>query len=292
MKRKSKDYLSLFLVAGKVCVYVIDNELIYLNDSTDAFSCPFKAYNLLLELFESGAEQVFPEELRRFFENGSKIGLDYCVLGAEDYHKFEYCIDFDLKVINKKKEVQLHNFEIRLPHGQKKCLQNKLIKLSVSDAFFILANCAVNGCRMYLETYESLDIYNLLNQITNLDSFKELMNDIPENAKLSYQFALAYLLYIKNELEKETIKPEIILRLSGAYVLALLAKIEPVKNFLLQMLDQLKEIQILTHNQKILYYTLSLIIQEKELKSQINSFYEFNVAIAHQLKNELLKEII
>ena len=83
---------------------------------------------------------------------------------------------------------------------------------------------------------------------------KPYEQDLP--IKLISNFCVEYLDYLKKSLNDGTILTIDILRTSGIGVLHLFSELQPVKTFILTMLDELQYFQSLPTKLKLVYYTL------------------------------------
>lgn len=290
MSKAKSENLPLFLHRGDFCIYVIDDKLIGFEKNSRENNSPFRAFNLLLELYENETtSKAIPADFHEIFTHASKIGLDYCLLGTMGQNFFSYCLDFSMEVNKKKKPVILSNFYLYVSTAQRDRLQDLEVQLSDKEAFYTFANICVTGCYLDFSTIDRYSSEEMFEKLLSDSTYGEKLHAYPANVLYACKFSIQYVNYIKKLLLEKKIQPEKLLAQSGGFLLALLADIPVVQEFIEKIMNKLAKEKVSSINEKIQYYTLINLVKKEPTYSKIKEFISKNKEKVIQLEQELLK---
>ncbi|MHA1304605.1 MAG: hypothetical protein ACTSPI_12985, partial [Candidatus Heimdallarchaeaceae archaeon] len=310
-------------------IYVINNKLLGGFPKSGAFNNGYstKAFYLLSELYNNPyTKKILPKSLEHFFEE-SKVkeikpvsSLYVYLLGWNDPNGYTTHMDLDIAILEEQdKDVILKDFTF---DGMPMDIQ---IPLTSYEAFILFANiCTSKLAENYIGIVSANDLcwnFEFLIKNNKLEHWDDLyqvrvqkmIDNHPKEARpiveKNYlenldvklwipEFSLYYLKYLREQLLAEKITPLEILRLSGAAVLMLLAiDNKPIENFIEQILEELKDLNHLSFNRQIMYYTFLELCKdklydpkkEKQILNRIDDFYKNNYAILHSIESKLDK---
>jgi len=291
----NKTFLPIFwFQAQPIEIYVVNNKLLGAYTGSGSFNNGYstRAFHILSKLFNHPhTKKDLPESLGLYFKESKVFGIKpvsplyVYLLGWEDpYMRSEY-MDLDIEIQEEQeKSVLLKDFTFNsMPMDLR-------IPLTSLEAFILFANI----CSSKMIDHFSGIIYD-----NDFDWNSYRFSEDFEKELWIKEFVLAYLKFIRKQLLEEKITPLEILRLSGAPVVSLLVKgTELVEKFIVQILEELKELDGLSFNRQIMYLTLLEICRDKfcydnkEIKvfDLINDFYRDNYAIIHTIKNRIDKQ--
>jgi hypothetical protein len=290
MSKAKTESLPLFLHRGDFCVYVIDDKLIGFEKNVGEDNTPFRAFNLLLELYENEITyKAIPEDFYEIFNPASKIGLDYCLLGKMGQNFFSYCLNFSMEINKKKKPVIFSDFYLYVSTSQRERLVDLKVYMSDKEAFHTLANICVTGCYQDFSTIDRYSSEEMFEKLLSDSSYGEKLHTYPSNVIYACKFSINYVNYIKQQLLGKKIKPEKLLQQSGAFLLALLADLEIVQEFISKIMNKIANEKVSSKNEKIQYFTLLNLVKKEPTYSKIKEFIAKNKEKFLQMENELLK---
>lgn len=290
MSKGKLENLPLFLHRGDFCIYVIDNKLIGFEKNVGEDNTPYRAFNLLLELYENeNTSKAIPDGFHEIFNYASKIGLDYCILGNMGQNFFSYCLDFKMEIDKKKKSITLCDFYLYVSSAQREKLSDLEVHLSDKEAFYILANICVIGCYQDFSTVDRYKSEEMFEKLLSDAAYGEKLHNYPTNVLHACKFSIQYVNYIKQQLIEKKIKPEKLLPQSGAFLLALLADIPVVQEFIEKIMNKIANEKTSSTNEKVLYYTLLNLVNKEPTYSRIKEFIAENKEKVLNLEKELLK---
>ena len=221
----------------------------------------------LRKYFEQTTSEEFPKHYKHFtqaFRYPGKTCNLFCLLDIDSTNSTEKPItikDFSFEGLLLKQTVTLHP----------------------QEAFYIFANICTNAfCRAVLP----------LNKIS-LE--KSLNQAIKQNELLSYNekissFAVDYLEYLVENFASGDLKPEFILRMSGARLLMALSYNESVSEFINKIILEITSNTNLTKTKKIIYSTLLLLLSKQPNTSKtIKNFYKTSLPLLKEMAAEIKK---
>lgn len=278
-------------------VYLVNNKLLRFQEHGGydrSFTRAF--YFLYLMNNDPKIDFVLPNKLYEYLKEDSKVHsiLGYPLIGETDYSI--YNIDLELKITtNEKFPVILQNIK------HHNTMLDDQISLSARDAFFLFSNICTNArCDSLRKILHQEGILELKIPFLKKGLRNEIFNrNIENNQKMAiseaYSFMLDYLVYLKEQLQENSISLEYILKLSGARVLAFLAEFEPRIVPICSMLDTLSNQNNLHINEKIVYYSLFEIYnfcinywrKDSELANKFNKLYYEKRAFMKSLKQDI-----
>jgi hypothetical protein len=279
------DDLPLFLHHGDMnTTYIINNNILGIENSGGLEeNNPFGSYNCLLKIFNSSVlEQTLPDKLTPFFADQSilKVYSNLGVLISSFGGQWDDSDALDIKLaINKEKEkpivVQylvyyIKTEFIKYPYD---------VALTPEEAFYIFSNLTVLGILSHIPILKPEELNSLKKVVYHKYELKEFatgwertLNQI--GITKAFEYPLAYLNYIREQLLKNELDLYKLLQLGGITTLYLLAEFPPVKEFIIEITTQLDNPN-LTLNQKIMFYTLlnefRYYAQEKYLSTDKDS---------------------
>jgi hypothetical protein len=261
MKFVDKDYIPLYLQMDEMTLcYIINNEVIGCTSGGMREHYPYNPYYILHKLFDSQiTRKAIPERFHQFFTKLSYLPEDfkkYQIIGStSDVH--HYTIILDLKT-SKSSSTPVEIFDIQFHWHSIKTTPRDSIYLTAQEAFLLFSNILANDqCMNYISAIDS----NKLSNFEELDVKKHL--DLYQSYPLKKYgkaftnlryFALDYMHYLKEMLLEEKITPYEISFYSGTKALAFFAHLDPVKEYVQHVLDNIEDPSNLSRNQKILYY--------------------------------------
>lgn len=259
------DDLPLFLHHGDMnTTYIINNNIIGIENSGGLEdNIPFGSYNCLLTMFNSSVlEQTLPDKLTPFFADQSilKVNSPLGVL-ISTFGPWAGTNVLDIKLaIDKDKEkpivVQYLVYYIRTEFIK----YPYEVALTPEEAFYIFSNLTVLGIFAHIPILKPEELNSLKKVVYHKYELKEFATGWERKLGQSgttkvFEYPLAYLNYIKEQLLKNELDLYKLLRLGGITTLYLLAEFPPVKEFIIEITTQLDNPN-LTLNQKIMFYTL------------------------------------
>lgn len=298
MQAVNESLLPLFIHQEEpLLIYVVNNKLLrfqeyggYNRSFTRAF------YFLYLMNNNPKVNFVIPNKLYEYLKEDSKVHsiLGYPLIGELDYSI--YNLSLELKITtNEKFPTILQNIK------HHNTMLDDQIGLSARDAFILFSNISTNArCDWFRKILRQEGILELKISFLKKALRNEIDNDnIENNRKMvtsnAYSFMLDYLDYLKEQLQKNNISLECILKLSGARVLAFLAEFEPRIVPICSILDTLSNQSNLHINEKIVYYSLFEIYnfsinywrKNSELANKFNQLYYEKRAFMKSLKQDI-----
>ena len=322
---EKEDFLPiLWFHEEPIMIYVINSKLIGSHiDTGYVFGNSGKpALNLLRQLYNSSTtRKSIPVDFHIFFHEQPAIELpkkDYSyVLGYRDPQAGIPYINFEISIMQKQANpVFFHNFTFK----------NEPIdvefNLSSNEAFLLLSNIVLSS--------NTRRFYEILWK-NNLDSIKEFIRDNtpekwlelffdylqnhhhrgPESLRSSLErsylhrekpeivqflFSVTYLNYLWTQIKDGSLSIKEILRLNGMLPLVyLMNDLPPVFDFLKEIMLELQNLEKLTENQKILYFTfleicrhrLSWFDQQEKSYQMLIDFYNTHPNIIKKLRTYL-----
>jgi len=286
--------IPFFAYLGKNSVILLNNELVGYSPVHSLTFNDFLIHNLLKKLYQSAEmRKIIPKELCDNFDFQS----DY--LHEERFHCLfgnnlgieKTCFAFSLRIDEKSRDIYLNNFS----YGNTPV--NQEVTLSFQDAFFSFANLLINSVfdniLQLLEMHDKKisDIEYLKKQIIE-DSlcFEERfkMKDPKSNAML---FSIDYLNYIRNKTEQGILSPSYILKENGLSTIMCLCNSPPFHSLILNILDKFNDIESLTFNQKLLFFTLIEDLPfNSKIRKPLKEFYIKNKQLLQKLAQTFHKE--
>ncbi|MHA1185397.1 MAG: hypothetical protein ACTSXA_11940 [Candidatus Heimdallarchaeota archaeon] len=285
----AKDYIPLFLRIkyGELGAIIIDDQVVVCVENQSTQHHYYKPYMMLHQLYaNSSIRQSFPKQLREFFDDEEakllfeKIPEDCLIgeLGDLLYH----CLKANITIKeNSSSPVRIYDFGYG--HFRFDFIPlNYNVKLTAAEAFHLFANlCASSIPDLYGSFLKENQIVSFDKEIL-LKKTKERYEH-KKNPKfgirwalLAYkieQFAITYLDYLLNRINKKELTPETILHWNGATILALFIENPIVRSFAKDCLEKiLKEHEKLTTNQKIIYITFLAEIGNSQFPKYVFPF--------------------
>ena len=308
-------------------IYVINNKLLGAKTGYGGFDngSPHRAFKLVMELYNNPfSKKAIPESLWMFLDEvespeiGNVSSLYEYLLGWHDPHANTVYLNLDIKIReNKKQSVLLQNFTFR------DMVLNVEFSLSCFEAFILFTNICLSkriehlgmvfGSNKIDWNFEKIarekglekwdDYYEVyVDEIVRNHPKKmedELRKRYSEDNKAGNcisHFSLNYLFYLREQLINKTITPMEILRLSGAAVLTYLAPdFQPIENFILQIIEEMKKPEKLSLNKKIMYTTLLEMCNDKlgrfgekdSIVKKVKEFYKNHYNVIHAFRNQI-----
>ncbi|NHJ39082.1 MAG: hypothetical protein FK731_03545, partial [Asgard group archaeon] len=257
-------------------LYIIDNKIIMFEETPGSSGYGYTAFYFLQELYENKyTNQAFPKKLHEQFEElerkDLKFDKDYCFCGYPPMVDARYlnCLTMKMTIDSKNapNAVTLSHFSRieesgKLIKGSKSndALQAIIpgeIHLTADDAFLLFSN--INTIKYALDHFHK-DFLPF-----NATSIREEINKYQGNKKERNQrqqyhsklYCLDYLEFLVQQIASGELKPEKILKFSGANILAILANIPVVYNYIESIINSIQiNFHKLTLNKKIQYYLL------------------------------------
>ncbi|MHA1346442.1 MAG: hypothetical protein ACTSU7_08600 [Candidatus Heimdallarchaeaceae archaeon] len=280
--------LPLFLYFDDTIVtYVVGNNVLGCTDMINfEEQNPFKAFEILgILFFTDKLKQHLPSQFYHYFNKKKYMtdsSTDRCLIG-EDYTSESgnsvLCLRLDAEMkTDQTMRVLLHNITC---DGR---ALDEDVELSIEEAFLIFANLCTNAFKnnYYAQMKQSK------RKVFDSSIIKQYGHDSP--LKIINNFCVDYLDYLKKSLIEGTILPIDILRTSGIGAIHLFSEIQPVKDFILSMLNELKHYQLLPIKLKIAYYTLLQSFHtDSSIYPIISEFHKKNRTLLKHLRNEIVK---
>lgn len=285
---KKEEMIDLpFFISRKynILIYLFNNEIVICKEFRGIPDSANRAHYLLRQLFKSQiGRSGFPDRFHDLFKNLGKIfgeGFCHCLTGTGGKDEILHdCLEVEFNVNVDEKLIEFSNFIYN---------ENPLkfkVKVSPSEAFHLLANICVSDLTRDLGTYiKNPDKYDI-EKIRDLHTKESKAIDKRLGRKLwssiAETFAIEYFDYLIKGLIEGKITPSEILRLSGPAVLAFLQNYEPVKKYLDEILAKIIDVEKLTRNEQILYFTLL----ETLSLDRVRDFYKNNRNLILGLKKK------
>ena len=265
-----------FFISRKynILIYVFNNEIIICKEFRGIPDSANRAHYLLRQLFKSPiGRSGFPERFHDLFNNLGKIfgeSYSHCLTGTGGKGDILHdCLEVEINVNKNKKLIEFSNFIYN---------ENPLkiqVRVSPNEAFHLLANICVSDLTRDLGAIRNPEGFDI-EKLRDLHSKKSKAIDERLGRRhwlsIAETFAIEYFDYLIKGLMESKITPSEILRLSGPAVLAFLYNYEPVKQYIYEILAKIVDVEVLSRNEQILYFTLL----ETLSLDRIRDFYKKN----------------
>jgi len=265
MIKFDKDYIPLVLERNDMLsAYIIDNVVLGFEETYSLGTYPFRAYNLLLQLYNNHyTRKSIPKQFHEYFKNKQPIlrtpYANYLVGAVDQISQFIISLDMNISE-DSKKPVKLENifYSHKDNNGKNYSDYNtKQISLSGEEAFIIFANILTNArCDefdYFLSSNRLVEIENL-DIVNEISAQKEWFTDLYGPSYLSLnEFAYEYLLYLKDKLLRNILSPYFIQHYSGSRLLVFLHYLKPIKDYFISIHKQLLESNQLSFNERLMY---------------------------------------
>lgn len=271
----------------------------------------YTAFYFLQELYENKyTNQAFPKKLHEQFEELKRKDLkftkDYCFCGyppmVDARHLNCLTMKMTIEPKNAPNIVTLSHFS-RIEESGKLIKNSKKndalqaiisgeIHLTADDAFLLFSN--INTIKFALDHFHKdflpFDATSIREKINKYQGNKSERNQQQQyHGKL---YCLDYLEFLVQQLSSGKLKPERILKLSGANILAILASVPAVYKYIESILDALQtNLNQLTLNKKIQYYLVLSFCNFIYNSSMplIEKFFKQNKTQIMQIKKEIIQ---
>lgn len=283
--------LPMFLHYGEICIYVVDSDLLGYRTIVGVYDTPHKPYNNLLELYNIPNIRIIPEELNEFFAIKKPLELtlvDDCIIGTNGYYAAGLGLDAKMSIDTEANIPQVIFYDFKYYMRYNRAINyNYRIELGVDDTFYTLANICANGRATQFWKQATLDLETLTEDALLNSHYIRKLEAMPENELACEQFILAYIDYIINQLSERKIQPYNFLQKSGAFVLSLLADLDPVSDFIFWIFKQIENHEKLSTNDKAIFHTFLKLIHRVKIAPNVYEFLEDNDATIKQIEKEL-----
>ncbi len=271
--QKELVYIPLFVHhADPITVYIIDNHIISFGEFWLDDFLPYRSYMCLYELFTAElSREAFPKQFHKYFLNEPSFIFEHPCLAGNVGDAWNNCLRLNLTFNeNISPSIQLEDFTITQDTDCRLISKeiDHIVQLSAKDSFILFSNicatAAYNRVRFLFETKDGFD-YKLVTQLLEAEDFdyfnlKKNKYDLSLNSM--YQYILYYLEYIRELLVQQKITPAKILAHSGAGVLAILANVGVVQEYIDTIINELENnYSNISSTEKIVYYSLFVLIQ-------------------------------
>lgn len=293
-------------------ILIVQNELIGFQEYYGSILSRERNYHLLWLLYRNKkTRKAFPEELLAHFKSTSyndSIFTCPCLSGNFIEHEFVNCFISKLEIVENNTgdvKVRLFDFgDINRDWGYFLFLKYQYeICLLLEKAFMIMANLCADTSLLY-GPMEILFSKNHTNPGKLIRSYLQQNDDRSKNEKKaleskltrdSLSFTADYLEYLLDKLATGFLTPEIILENSGLSVLAFLADVPIVGEYILEKANELlTNHDSLSRNEQVLY--LSLVMKCKKtfvrLLPEIWDFYHTNYDFLKKIESNLTKKFV
>jgi len=278
LKRKTKDYLPLFLHSeDPLRVYILENQVIGCSPYGGYGSYPALVYNYLLKLDNNEiTNKAIPKEFQDFFENKEPLSIEKhqfnaCFIGTNGQWP-SHCLTLSLTIQDTSLPVLLHDFVLN------DLALKPRIELTAHNAFFSFANICTNALCELFNHYKRKHFVQVLNgelitqEIHNQKSMNGRYTTQYKNQILDMQlFTLNYLNFLKEKILISKSSISEILRFSGARLLAYLSNEPIVSSYLKGVVKQFVGNDNLTDKELILFYTLLKAVRNDQYKQNFQS---------------------
>ncbi len=278
--REVKIPLPLFLYFGKFQLYVVNNELMIYEQNMSSGSGN-RAFNLLKELFNNEKTKVvFPEDTHHILVNTNDLAYarsNPCIVG-DIMPKISPCLKLKMNISKDGKTITFSDFLYK----KEKEMQKKA-QLTTKETFILLSNIVL--------TYELYQIQGVMvnKQLTEFNKEIILEDITKRGAELAKhlgskhialetgRYATEYLSYLMESINNGSLSPEEIHRMSGTAVLISLIRFKPVKEYILDVLKRMENVNELTKNELVLYLVLLESLSfNSPLGKEVQDFYKRN----------------
>lgn len=282
-------------------IYVVNNKLLRFQEHGGydrSFTKVFYFLNIMNN--DPKIDFVIPKKLSEYLKKDSKVysTLGYPLIGEPDYTPYK--LDLELKITTDDiSPITLYDIK------HYNTMLDDQISLSAQDAFFLFSNICTNArCDWFRKILRQkgcfeLNIPLLKKTIRNKIDIENIENNQKIVISDACSFMLDYLVYLKEQLQNNSISQEYILKLSGARLLAFLAEFELGIVPICSILDTLSNQNNLHINEKIVYYSLFEIYnfsinfwrKDSEMANNFNQLYHEKQAFLKSLRHDIRSKL-